>query len=93
MKKDRNCGCGNNSMYPTYPGMINQGMMIPNIPLPFPPTYGYNSNIMQGTSNNAVDMQLNQLQQQINNLERRITMLENNIQNNTTSFNSNYQML
>ena len=101
MKKDRNCGCGN-TPYPTYPGMYNQGIMVPNMPVPLPPNYGYlntpnmmmpPNNMIQGVSSNTLEQQISQLQQQINNLERRVTMLENINQNNTTSFGSNYQML
>lgn len=100
MKKDRNCGCGN-TPYPTYPGMYNQGIMVPNMPIPMPPNYGYlnnnmmmpTNNMMQGVSSNTLEQQIIQLQQQVNNLERRVTILENSNQNNTTSFGSNYQML
>ena len=102
MKKERNCG-GNAipyPVYPSYPGMMmNQGMMPNVLQMPMntinPNAFSSNQNyMMQPNMSNSIEQQLSNLTSQVNSLERRIISLESLIGSPTSKYNnSNYQVM
>lgn len=108
MKKDRNCG--GNAMpypiYPSYPGMMNQGMMPMNpgmmmnqgvMPInPMGQSFSNSPSYMPqtSTSTGSIEQQLSNLTSQVNSLERRIISLESLVGSPTSKYNnSNYQVM
>lgn len=93
MKKDRNCGASY-PIYPTYPGVMPQGMMGMPMPgvMPINP-YQTQTVTQTTTSSSTIEQQLSNLNSQINNLERRVSSLESLIGNTNSYNNSNYQVM
>lgn len=94
MKKDRNCGGASYTIYPTYPGVMPQGMMGMPIPgmMPMNP-YPTQTVTQTTTTSTTIEQQLSSLNNQISNLERRVANLENLIGSTNKYNNSSYQVM